>query len=329
MNILVTGGAGYIGSITNRTLIEAGHKTIVFDNLSSGYADTVPANLIVGDLRNKQDIHKVFSDNHIDIVVHFAAKALAGESMKNPYEYYENNVLGGLNLVEVMREHNCKKIIFSSTCAVYGYPDTLPVTEEEKINPESVYGSSKRMFEEVLEWYETVYGIRHVILRYFNAAGAALDGSLGERHVPETHIIPIALDVALGKKPAFSVFGNDYDTADGTCVRDYIHVLDLAIAHKQAAEYLDNREHGSVVVNLGAGKGYSNLEILETIEQVTGKKVNRKIEPRRPGDPACIYARTDKAKTVLGWTPQYSDINTIIESAWKWHVSLEGVGPTV
>lgn len=325
MNILVTGGAGYIGSITNRILQEAGHTTVVFDNLSSGYAENVPEHLIVGDLRHKAEIEKVFVSHQIDIVVHFAAKALAGESMKNPYEYYENNVLGGLNLVEVMREHNCKKIIFSSTCAVYGYPEKLPVTEEEKINPESVYGSSKRMFEELLQWYATIYGVRHVILRYFNAAGAALDGSMGERHVPETHIIPIALDVALGKKPSFSVYGNDYETADGTCVRDYIHVLDLAIAHKQAAEYLNDESHASEVLNLGAGKGYSNLQVLDTIEKVTGKRVARQIEPRRLGDPACIFAKNDKAAAVLGWTPEHSDLETIITSAWLWKCKQEGI----
>lgn len=326
MNILVTGGAGYIGSITTRLLAEAGHTAVVFDNLSTGYKDTVQTTLVVGDLRQKQDLEKVFSEHRFDMVVHFAAKALAGESMKTPYEYYENNVLGGLNLLEAMRIHDCRNIIFSSTCAVYGYPEHLPVTEDEKINPESVYGSSKRMFEEILFWYEKIYGIRHVILRYFNASGAALDGSLGENHVPETHIIPIAFDVALGKKPAFSVFGTDYDTPDGTCIRDYIHVLDLADAHKRAAEYL-TAGSGSNIFNLGVGKGYSNLEVLTMIEKVTGRTVQRTLEQRRPGDPACIYARNDKAKQVLGWNPRYSDLETIISTAWKWKMKSEGAAP--
>lgn len=319
MNILVTGGAGYIGSITNKLLHEAGHKTIIFDNLSSGYKEAVgDTHLIIGDLKSRTDIDTVFSQQKIDAVIHFAALALAGESMEKPYDYYVNNILGGLNLLEAMRTHGCTKIVFSSTCAVYGYPDHLPVAESETYKPVSVYGSSKLLFEQILDWYEKLYNIKHVNLRYFNAAGALLDGSLGEGHPVETHIIPIALQVALGKKPSFSVYGNDYDTPDGTCIRDYIHVVDLADAHIKALDYLE-KNNVSESINLGVGKGHSNLEVLGVIEKVTGKKIPYDFMPRRPGDPNSIYADNTKAKNVLGWTPKYSRLETIIESAWKWH----------
>lgn len=319
MKLLITGGAGYIGSITNAILKEAGHETVIFDNLSRGYKEAAgDTRLIVGDLTRKADIEQVLQEESFDAVIHFAALALAGESMEKPDQYYENNIIGGLNLLEAMRLGQCKYIIFSSTCAVYGYPASLPVTEEEKIKPVSVYGSSKRMFEEILGWYGELFGIRSVMLRYFNAAGALLDGSLGERHDPETHIIPIALDVASGKRATFELFGSDHDTKDGTCIRDYIHVVDLAHAHIHAVDYLI-RGGLSTAINLGVGKGYSNREVIETISRVTGKPVPIVEKPRRPGDPAQIYADNTKAKAVLGWEPRYSDIQTIVESAWKWY----------
>ncbi len=319
MKVLITGGAGYIGSITNAILRQKGFETVVFDNLSLGHKEaTGETRLIVGDLRNKEDIDNVFANEKFDAVIHFAGLSLAGESMEKPFEYYDNNLRGGLNLLEAMRQHECKSIIFSSTSAVYGYPTNMPVTEEEPIAPVSVYGSSKRMIEEMIGWFDSIYGIRSVSLRYFNAAGALLDGNLGEAHARESHIIPIALDVAAGKRERFEVNGNDYETPDGTCIRDYIHVVDLAAAHIQSVEYLA-KGSDSVALNLGVGRGYSNLEVLDTVTRVTGKKVTRSFGPRRPGDPAKLWADNQKAKEVLGWEPQYPDLETIIESAWKWH----------
>lgn len=319
MNILITGGAGYIGSITNWYLKSKGHTTVIFDNLQNGHKEAIgDTELVVGDLRKKEDIQAVFASRTFDAVIHFAALALAGESMEKPYEYYYNNIVGGMHLLEAMRRGNCKTIIFSSTCAVYGFPKSLPVTEQSPIAPASVYGASKRNFEEILGWYEKIYGIRYGALRYFNACGALPDGSLGEAHNLETHIIPIAL-AALGQEhPTFSVFGNDYQTPDGTCIRDYIHVLDLADAHLKAVEVLTGKPE-SFAVNLGVGKGYSNLEILHAVEDVTGKKISVINKPRRWGDPDAIWADNTKAKELLGWTPQYTSIASIIETAWKWH----------
>ena len=318
MNILITGGAGYIGSVTNWYLKSKGHTTTIFDNLQNGHKEAIgDTKLIVGDLRNKEDIKKVFADTRFDSVIHFAALALAGESMEKPYDYYFNNIVGGLHLLEAMRESSCKTIIFSSTCAVYGFPKDLPVTEMSPIAPASVYGASKRNFEEILEWYEKIYGIRHAKLRYFNACGALPDGSLGEAHNPETHIIPIALAKAVSGEP-FSLFGKDYQTKDGTCIRDYIHVLDLANAHLKAVEYLQKTPE-SAAINLGVGKGYSNLEIVHAVEEVTGKKLILEEKPRRWGDPDAIFANNEKAKKLLGWNPEYTSITSIIQTAWEWH----------
>lgn len=318
MKVLITGGAGYIGAITNAVLQAQGVETVVFDNLSLGHREAVGnTKLIIGDLRSKEDIDKALSADTFDAVIHFAALSLAGESMGKPYEYYDNNLRGGLNLLEAVRLHGNPPVIFSSTSAVYGYPDAVPVTEEAPIAPVSVYGSSKRMVEEMIEWYGRIYGTRSVILRYFNAAGALPDGSLGEAHTRESHIIPIALSVAQGRRPTFELYGNDYDTPDGTCIRDYIHVVDLANAHKKAADYLSGNG-ASTVVNLGVGKGYSNLQVLDTVERVTGHKVMRSISPRRPGDPAKLWADNQKARNILGWEPEFSELSTIIESAWKW-----------
>jgi len=318
MKFLITGGAGYIGSITNSLLRSQGHETVVFDNLINGFKEAVrDTKLVIGDLRNKEEITKVFAQENFDAVIHFAALALAGESMEKPYEYFYNNTIGGLNLLEAMRKGGCKTIIFSSTCAVYGFPKKLPVTEESPINPASVYGASKRNFEEILDWYEKIHGVKHAKLRYFNACGALPDGTLGEAHPVETHIIPVALKKADEGK-TFSVFGKDYDTKDHTCIRDYIHVLDLADAHLKAAEYILNK-HQSVTANLGVGKGYSNLDIIHAVEKVTAKKMNVKFEKRRWGDPDAIYADNARAKKLLNWNPHYTSLDSIIETAWAWH----------
>lgn len=322
MKVLITGGAGYIGSVTNVILHQQGYETVVFDNLSLGHKEAVgDTKLIIGDLQNKEDIDGVFAKEHFDAVIHFAALSLAGESMEKPYEYFNNNLRGSLNLLEAMRTNGCKRIIFSSTCAVYGYPEMIPVTEDAPVAAVSVYGASKRMVEEMIEWYGHLYDVRSVSLRYFNAAGAIQDGSLGEHHTNESHIIPIALEVAGGKRERFEVFGNDYQTPDGTCIRDYIHVEDLADAHIKSIEYLA-KGGDSIDVNLGVGRGYSNLEVLETIERITGKKVTRVFGPRRPGDPAKLWADNSKARAVLGWQPRYPELETIIETAWKWHQKM-------
>lgn len=319
MTILITGGAGYIGSITNTALRKLGHTTVVFDNLSTGHRKAVGTTpLIEGDLKNKADIDRIFSRYSFDAVIHFAALALAPESMEQPCNYYVNNVMGGLNLLEVMREHNCHAIVFSSSCSVYGTPEKLPVTENAPIHPESVYASSKRMFEEILDWYDELYGIKSIKLRYFNASGATLDGNLGESHQPETHIIPLALEVTAGKREVFEIYGKDYPTPDGTCIRDYIHVLDLADAHVSAMEYLKTK-HQSDSFNLGVGRGYSNREVVRTIEKITGNKLPTRYAGRRAGDPASIYADNTKAKKILHWEPKYSDLETIISSSFLWH----------
>lgn len=317
MDILITGGAGYIGSITNWYVKSKGHTTVIFDNLENGHKEAVgDTKLIVGDLRNKENVADVFRSQHFDAVIHFAALALAGESMEKPYEYFHNNIVGGLNLLEAMRKSSCKTIIFSSTCAVYGFPDKLPVTEESPIAPVSVYGASKRNFEEILGWYEKIYGFRYANLRYFNACGALPDGSLGEAHAPETHIIPIALSKAETGEP-FPLFGTDYKTSDGTCVRDYIHVVDLADAHIKSVDLL-LKGNESFSVNLGVGRGYSNREVLKGVEEVTGRKITVMEEPRRWGDPDAIWADNTKAKKLLGWEPRYTTMTSIIETAWKW-----------
>jgi len=286
--------------------------------MSTGHKEAVgDAKLVIGDLTSKDAIDRVLENDHFDAVIHFAALALAGESMQKPFKYFHNNIDGGLNLLDAMRRNGCKTIIFSSTCAVYGFPESLPVTEESPIAPASVYGASKRNFEQILDWYEKIYGIHHANLRYFNACGALSDGTLGEAHPVETHIIPVALASAASGKPFF-VFGEDYKTPDGTCVRDYIHVLDLADAHLKAAQFII-KNNVSLTVNLGVGKGYSNLEILHTIEKVTGKKMDIHYKERRWGDPDAIFADNRKAGKLLGWKPSHASLESIIESAWAWY----------
>lgn len=318
MKILVTGGAGYIGSHTVAELQKEGHGVTVFDNLVYGHKEAINCPLVVGDLLKKEEINQVFEKEKFDGVIHFAAYALAGESMKEPGKYFENNLLGGLNLLEAMKNHQVNKIVFSSTCAAYGYPEKLPVVEEESKKPVSVYGESKLMFEKILFWYDQLFGIKNVCLRYFNAAGASLSGEIGEDHKPETHIIPLAMQVALGQREKFTVFGTDYQTPDGTNIRDYIHVLDLASAHIKALEYLV-KENSSNYFNVGTGRGYSNKQILDMVKKVTGVDFAVEYGPRREGDPDAIYADNSKIKRILGWEPKYSDLQTIIETAWNWH----------
>lgn len=318
MNILVTGGAGYIGSTTVKRLQEKGHTVTVLDNLVYGHKESVSGELIVGDLVDLDFLLRELGNRTFDAVIHFAAYALAGESMQDPYKYFYNNIIGGLNLLELMRKQGTKYIVFSSTCAIFGTPEKLPVSENESKKPESTYGESKLMFEKVLSWYDQIYGIKHVNLRHFNAAGASLEFDLGERHNPETHIIPIAIETALGKREKFSLFGTDYPTPDGTCIRDYIHIEDLATAHMQALDFV-MKEQRSDSFNLGTGQGHSNLEVLDMVKKVSGIDFPVEKLPRRSGDPAMIYADNKKAKEILGFNPQHSDLQTIVESAWKWH----------
>lgn len=318
MKILVTGGAGYIGSHTVAELLKQGHELVVFDNLITGHKEAVKCPLVVGDLLHKEEIKKALEKERFEAVIHFAAFAAAGESMTNPAKYFENNIQGGVNLLEAMRSNKVNKIIFSSTCATYGFPKKLPVSEKEPQKPVSVYGESKLMFEKILKWYDKIFAIKNICLRYFNAAGASLDGSLGEDKDPLTTIVPILMKVALGQREKFVLNGEDYSTPDGTCIRDYIHVLDLASAHIKALEYL-NHENKSDFFNVGTGKGYSNKEVIDMVKKVTRVDFKIEVGPRRLGDPDAIYADNTKIKKILGWEPKYSDLETIIKTAWNWH----------
>lgn len=317
MKVLVTGGTGYIGSITVKRLLEKGYEVVVFDNLEYGHKEAVSCKLIIGDLINKDFLFESLKEEKFDAVIHFAAYALAGDSMVNPYKYFNGNIQGGLNLLEYIKENKIPSIIFSSTCAIYGTPQKLPVTENESKKPESVYGESKLIFERILEWYRRLYGINYINLRYFNACGAATDLSLGEMHMPETHIIPVAIQCAMQSLP-FSLFGDDYPTPDGTCIRDYIHVEDLATAHIQALEKLV-KDGKSDNYNLGTGKGYSNKEVLDMVKKVSGIEFPMEVKPKRAGDPPEIYADNSKAKKELAFNPVHSDLETIITTAWGWH----------
>ena len=314
MKILLTGGSGYIGSVTTELLCDDGHAVTVFDNLERGHVEAVDprARLIVGDLREPQPIRDAMRDLKPDAVVHFAAYALVGESMQEPLKYFENNVGGGLHLLDAMLRTGVKKIIFSSTCATYGQPDVLPMTEALPQRPTNPYGESKLMFETALRWEQARRGIQPTFLRYFNACGAT--EKYGEDHEPETHLIPNVLKVALGQAPAVPVFGDDYDTPDGTCIRDYIHIVDLARAHILALE-----KDVSGPFNLGTGTGFSVQQVIETCRAVTGHPIPADVSPRRPGDPAGLVAGADKAKDVLGWKPRYPDLKTIVQHAWNWH----------
>jgi UDP-arabinose 4-epimerase len=317
--ILVVGGAGYIGSHVCKALAANGTKVVVLDNLSGGYREFAQwGPLEVVDLLDQNALDRVFRTHQPTAVLHFAAFLEVGESVREPGRYYRNNVVGSLNLLEAMRDHGVKHLVFSSTCAIYGTPEIIPIPEDHKQHPENTYGDTKRAVEQMSAAFETAHGIQTVCLRYFNAAGADPDGDLGEAHDPETHLIPLVLDAASGRRDSITVFGSDYDTSDGTCVRDYIHVTDLADAHLLALRHLQNGR-GSDAFNLGNGRGYSVLEVIEAVQRVTGHQVPVTMGARRPGDPARLVGAAEKAKQVLGWNPKYAEIDTIISHAWNWH----------
>lgn len=316
MNVLVTGGAGYIGSITTRRLLEEGHNVVVFDSLERGHRNSVSCKLIIGNLIDPKSLASI--QGTFDAVIHFAAYTLVEESMQKPFLYFQNNVLGGLNVLEFMRDRHIPRIVFSSSCSLYGIPEKEQVLEDDPKTPLSVYGETKLMFEDILKWYDLIYQIRYVNLRYFNAAGASLDGTLGENHNPETHIIPVAIETALGRRDSFLLFGDDYPTPDGTCVRDYIHVEDLASAHIRALEYLYKKSY-STSFNIGSGKGYSNREVLDMVKKISGKDFTVQVVAKREGDPAIIFADARKAELELGFRHTNSDLETIIQTAWDWH----------
>jgi UDP-glucose 4-epimerase len=318
--ILITGGAGYIGSHTNKMLSQKGYKTIVFDNLERGHLDFVKwGEFFKGDLRNIEDIEEVFRQYSFKAVIHFAAYAYVGESVENPDMYYENNVLGTLNLLKVMKKYKVQNIIFSSSCATYGIPQKIPITENTPQVPINPYGKSKLFSENMIKDFAESFGLKYVILRYFNAAGADLEGEVGELHHPETHLIPLAIYSALGKIDRLQVLGRDYPTKDGTCIRDYIHVFDLADAHIKSLEYLLGGG-SSEVFNVGIGTGFSVQEVIEAVNKVTAKKVNYEYSSRRPGDPPMLVASKEKISKVLKWQPRFTHIEQIIQSAYNWHV---------
>jgi UDP-glucose 4-epimerase len=323
MMILVAGGAGYIGSHLVKELIET-KEVVVLDNLSTGFVEAVDSRAVFvqGDLGNEADLEAVFSKYPIDAVMHFAANSLVGESVVDPLKYYENNVASTLTLLKVMLKYNVKNFIFSSTAATYGIPNVDIITEDSATLPINPYGQSKLMVENILADFAVAYDLRYVVLRYFNAAGAHESGEIGEQHDPETHLIPIILQHLLGQRPQISVFGDDYETADGTCIRDYIHVTDLANAHIVALESLLNGQNQKAVYNLGNGLGYSVKEVIDTCEKVTGLKANVVMAERRAGDPARLVASSDKIHHDLGWRAERS-LEEIISSAWKWHQSVK------
>lgn len=320
MQVLVVGGAGYIGSHAVKHLVQAGYQVTVLDNLLTGHRKAVhsQAEFIQGDVRDRELLDRIFSQGDFAGVFHFAANSLVGESMEVPLVYFDNNVGGMITLLESMEGHGVKKIIFSSTAAVYGDVQEFPITEETPTHPTNPYGESKLMMEKIIAWCQQAYGIDYVALRYFNVAGADKDGDIGEDHQPETHLIPIILQVALGHREAIAIFGDDYPTPDGTCIRDYVHVDDLIQAHIQAFDYLVQGGK-STVFNLGSSTGYSVKEIVDAVRQVTGREIPAKIADRRPGDPASLVAASDKARDLLAWNPAYNSIEAIIQTAWNWH----------
>ena len=313
MKILVAGGAGYIGSCTVEYLLEKGHEVAVYDALLNGHRAAVDsrAKFYYGNLADTDELNRVMKDFSPEGVIHFAAFIEVGESMKDPGKYFTNNVGNAINLAEAAARANVRKLVFSSTAAVYGMPDVVPISEKLPKAPINPYGRSKLMFEQVLDWYQKIYGMQYTALRYFNAAGAT--AVHGEDHHPETHLIPLVIQAAMGVRPSISIFGTDYKTTDGTCIRDYVHVLDLAQAHLLALE-----QDGSDAFNLGSGMGYSVRQVIDTVRKVSGKEFAVKEESRRPGDPDALIADSTKAKTVLGWKPQYDNLETIVRSAWEW-----------
>lgn len=320
MTVLVLGGAGYIGSHTVYELIDRGEDVVIIDNLETGHIEAVheKARFYQGDIRDRAFLDRVFEKEHIDAVIHFAANSLVGESMTNPLKYYDNNLNGTKVLLEAMTAHGIKKIVFSSTAATYGEPERVPILETDKTEPTNAYGETKLSMEKMFKWCDRAYGLKYVSLRYFNACGAHVSGSIGEAHKPETHLIPLILQVPLGQREAISVFGDDYDTKDGTCVRDYIHVTDLAQAHILAVKYLMEGNESNIF-NLGNGVGFTVKEVIETAKKATGKDIKAVMDERRAGDPAQLIASSEKAKTILGWKPEHADLEEIISSAWKWH----------
>jgi len=316
MKVLVTGGAGYIGSVATEMLLDANHEVAVFDNLERGHIQAIDprATFIKGDLRDRQSIQDAVGKARPDAVMHFAAYALVPESMERPEIYFRNNVVGGINLAEAMLDHGVRRIVFSSTCATYGQPEEIPIKEATPQCPENPYGESKLCCEQVFRWYSRLHGFKTAFLRYFNVCGAT--GTFGEDHDPETHIIPIVLQVALGKRDRINIFGDDYETSDGTCIRDYVHVADLVDAHIRALAVDE-----SCVFNLGNGTGFSVKEVIGAARNVTGHPIPSEIKARRSGDPARLIAAADKAKLELGWRPVYTDLDSIIETAWNWHQS--------
>jgi UDP-glucose 4-epimerase len=316
VRVLVTGGAGYIGSVVTEELVNDGHEVVVYDNLVKGHREAVVAGArtVEGDLLDAATLRQTLKDNRVEAVIHMAAHSLVGESSEHPSKYYHNNVVAGLVLLDTMRECDITRIVFSSTAATYGEPLSQPIYETAPNNPTNPYGESKLAFEKAMHWYERAYGLKYVSLRYFNAAGAS--EKCGEDHDPESHIIPIALQAAAGKRPYVEIYGDDYPTPDGTCLRDYIHVIDLARAHILALGVLSE---GSRIYNLGCGgNGYSVREVIDTARQVTGRDIPVRVGPRRPGDPAVLIAGSDKIKSELGWQPRYQDLRVIVESAWRW-----------
>lgn len=320
MRLLVLGGAGYIGSHTAVELLDRGHEVVIADNLITGYKQAVPKEAVFyqGDIRDCNFLNNLFKTEKIDAVIHFAAFSLVGESVTNPLKYYENNLYGTKVLLQAMIDNNVDKIVFSSTAATYGEPENIPILESDRTCPTNPYGETKLAMEKMMKWSANAYQLRYVSLRYFNACGAHKSGKLGEAHNPESHLIPLVLQVPNGKRESVSIYGTDYDTPDGTCIRDYIHVTDLAEAHILAVEYL-MKGGESNVFNLGNGVGYSVREVIETARKVTGHPIPAVETPRRAGDPARLVASGEKAKTVLGWEPKITSLEDIIRSAWVWH----------
>jgi len=320
MAVLVVGGAGYIGSHAVYQLVDAGQDVVVIDHLKSGHREAVhpKARFYEGDIRDRAFLDTVFEKETIDQVVHFAAFSLVGESMEHPLAYFDNNVYGTQVLLEAMMAHDVKQIVFSSTAATYGEQEQMPILETATTNPTNAYGETKLMMEKMMRWCETAYGLNYVALRYFNVAGARATGEIGEDHTPETHLVPLVLEVANGQRPVISIYGDDYATEDGTCIRDYIHVEDLIDAHLLALEYL-KQGNTSDVFNLGSSRGFSVREIIEAARRVTGHAIPEQVVARRAGDPSTLIAGSDKAKTILGWTPSRTEIDTIIQDAWRWH----------
>ena len=326
MRILVLGGAGYIGSHTVYELVDAGHEVVIIDNLMTGFKEAVHPEAVFyeGDIRDKAFLDSVFEKEKIDGIIHFAASSQVGESMVNPLKYYSNNLCGTEILLESMVEHGINKIVFSSTAATYGEPESIPILETDRTEPTNCYGETKLAMEKMFKWSSKAYDLRYVSLRYFNACGAHPNGKIGEAHNPETHLIPLILQVPNGQREDVKIFGDDYDTKDGTCVRDYIHVNDLADAHLKALQYLEEPFNDSNIFNLGNGNGFSVKEVIDTCKKVTGIDFEVKIDERRPGDPDILIADSKKAEEILKWKPQITELEDIVESAWQWHKKING-----